>query len=70
MNDFQAGMRIRFTKTLKGLPTGDHPAFIYACKGDGGRITKIGGCWESYWVKWDGCPDPAFGCEEKHFEKE
>ena len=64
---YAAGMRIRFLRDLECGPTGEHPALIYARKGDGGRITKIGDCWEGYWVKWDHWPSAAFGCEEKDF---
>ncbi len=70
MNNFQAGMRIRFLRDIDCGPTGEHPAFIYARKGEGGRITQVGGCWEGFWVKWDGWPSAAFGCQSKDFEKE
>jgi len=70
MSEFRAGMRIRFKRSLYGIATGDHPCYIYALKGEGGRITKEGGCWEGFWVKWDSWPEAAFGCESKDFEKE
>ncbi len=68
MSEFRAGMRITFKRTLQGIPTGDHPGFMYCIKGEGGRITQEGGCWEGFWVKWDGWPWAAFGCESKDFE--
>ena len=70
MSKFQAGMRIRFLRTLECGPTEDHPPLLYALAGDGGRITQMGGCWEGFWVKWDGWPSAAFGCESKDFEIE
>ena len=57
------GDRIRFLKALECGPTGDHPAFTYADKGDGGWIDKVGGCRESYWVFWDKWPSASFGAE-------
>ena len=70
MKEYQAGMRIRFLRDLTCEATGEHPAYIYARKGEGGRITKAGTCWEGYMVKWDRWPQAAFGCESKDFEKE
>ncbi len=70
MSEFRAGMRIRFKRDLTSGPTGECPAFIYAEKGGGGRITRVGDCWEGYWVKWDGWPSAAFGCKSEDFEKE
>jgi hypothetical protein len=67
---FRAGMRIRFLRDLTCGPTGEHPVYIYAEKGSGGRITKEGGCWEGFWVKWDGWKHAAFGCQSKDFERE
>ena len=64
---YAAGMRIRFLNDLTAEPTGEHPSLIYAKKGDGGRITKVGGCCEGYMVKWDNWQSAAFGCEEKDF---
>lgn len=61
------GTKIRFKRTLSCGPTGDHPALEYAHHNETGEITKIGGCWEGYWVKADGWP-AAFGCERKDFE--
>ena len=60
------GTRIRFTRTLTGEATGDHPAFLYAEKGDGGEITGHGTP-EGYWVKWDRWPH-AFGASRDEFE--
>lgn len=70
MSKYAAGMRIRFLRDLTVGATGDHPPLVYAYKGDGGRITRVGGCWEGFWVKWDKWQSAAFGCEEKDFEKE
>ncbi len=64
----KVGDRIRFLRTLDCGPTGEHPAYIYAEKGDYGHITEVGGCWEGFWVKWDGWKHAAFGCEAKDFE--
>lgn len=63
-------MRIRFLRDIEEGPTGEHPAYIYARKGERGRITKVGMCWEGFWVKWDGWPQAAFGCQSKDFEIE
>jgi hypothetical protein len=63
-------MRIRFLRDITCGPTGDHPAFIYAAKGEGGHITHVGDCWEGYMVKWDGWQSAAFGCKAKDFEIE
>lgn len=63
----QIGTKIRFTRDLTGDATGDHPAFIYAYRGETGMITKIGGCKEGYWAKtntWEA----AFGCNRTEFE--
>ncbi len=68
MSVFRAGMIIRFKRTLQGIPTGDHPGFIYCVKGERGRIIQEGGCWEGFWVKGDVWPWAAFGCEAKDFE--
>ncbi len=62
------GDRIRFLRDIDCGPTGSHPAFIYGRKGEFGIITKVGGCWEGFWVKWDGWKHAAFGCQEKDFE--
>ncbi len=66
---FRAGMRIKFRRDLTANATEEHPAFIYARKGEGGRITRVGGCWEGFWVKWDEWLSAAFGCQSKDFEK-
>ena len=63
----EVGTRIRFLKTLEEGPTGDHPALIYAVKGDLGTITEVGGCKEGFWAKWDKWPH-AFGCSRDEFE--
>lgn len=67
--DFQAGMRITFLRDLEEPASCEHPAYLFARKGEGGRITRVGGCTEGYWVKWDGWPSAAFGCESKDFTK-
>lgn len=53
------GTRIRFLKQLGCGPTGDHPSFIYAEKGDMGEVTGHG-CVEGHWVSWDKWPH-SFG---------
>ncbi len=68
MSEFRAGMRIRFPRDLDDGPTEERPACIYARKGEGGRITQVGGCWEGFWVKWDNWQSAAFGCQSKDFE--
>lgn len=60
------GTRIRFTKTLTEPACGDHPAFIYARKGELGEITGHG-TREGYWAKWDRWPHP-FGLSPAEFE--
>ena len=55
------GTRIRFVKSMYENATGDHPAFVYAEKGDGGIVTGHG-TREGHWVKWDKWPH-AFGAE-------
>ncbi len=70
MMEYQAGMRIRFLRDLGCGPTGEHPAYTYARKGDGGRIVRKGTCWEGFMVLWDNWPSAAFGCEPKDFEIE
>ena len=64
----KVGDRICFKRDLEEGPTGEHPSLLYARKGEGGHITRIGGCWEGYWVKWDRWPSAAFGCQAKDFE--
>lgn len=61
------GTKIRFTRTLTSAANEEHPALEYAHHGETGEITEVGGCWEGYWVKTDGWPNP-FGCENKDFE--
>ena len=70
MSGFQAGMRIQFLRDIISGPTEECPSFIYARKGEGGRITRVGGCWEGYWVKKDDWPSAVFGCQSKDFKKE
>ena len=55
------GTRIKFIKGLYSGATGDHPAYVYAEKGDGGVVTGHG-CREGHWVKWDKW-DAPFGAE-------
>ena len=55
------GTRIKFVKDLTGDATGEHPAYLYARKGDGGEVTGHG-CWEGHWVKWDKW-DAPFGAK-------
>lgn len=49
------GTRIKFVKDLIGEADGDHPAFLYASKGEKGCIVEQGNCKEGYWVKTDRC---------------
>lgn len=53
------GTRIRFIKTLTSGPTGDHPAFLYARKGEGGVVTGHND-FQGHTVKWDGWEHAAF----------
>lgn len=60
------GTRIKFVKNLYGGATGDHPAYVYAEKGDGGVVTGHG-CSEGHWVKWDGWEHPFGSKLEEEF---
>ena len=60
------GTRIRFVMTLDCGPTGDHPALLYASKGELGTITGHG-TKEGYWVTADSWPH-AFGASENEVE--
>lgn len=60
------GTRIRFTRTLDCGPTGDHPALLYAKRGELGSITGHG-CAEGYWVRTDSWPN-SFGASPDEFE--
>lgn len=59
------GTRIRFVETLDAPASGDHPALIYATKGEMGEITGYG-TREGYWVKTDSWPNP-FGASIEEF---
>lgn len=59
------GTRIRFTKTLASLASGDHPAFLFAEEGDEGEITGHG-TKEGYWAKTS--YNPPFGVSRDEFE--
>lgn len=61
------GDRIRFLRRLDCGPTEDHPAFVYANKGETGEIVEVGGCAEGFLVKTDSWPH-AFGAEASEFE--
>lgn len=65
--DIKVGDRIRFTKTLEDGPTGDRPACVYANRGEYGKVVKVGGSVEGYWVKADAWPH-SFGASESEFE--
>jgi hypothetical protein len=65
--EINAGDRIRFTKNLDALATGDRPAQVYANRGQLGRITQVGGSTEGYWAVADGWP-VAFGVAADEFE--
>lgn len=60
------GTRIRFTRRLDCGPTGDHPGFLYARRGELGRIVGHG-TQEGYWVVADSWP-AKFGASEDEFE--
>ena len=60
------GTRIEFLRELSSGPTEDSPSILFAPKNGQGEIIGYG-CWEVYWVKWDGWEAP-FGCEEKDFK--
>ena len=60
----KVGDRIRFLDTLTADANEDHPRLTYAVKGDLGRISKVGGCKEGYWVFWDGWSSADFGAAE------
>ncbi len=66
MSKLPVGTRIRFTRTLEADGTGDHPALLYAEKGELGEITGHG-TREGYWVKVDSWPNP-FGAGPEEFE--
>lgn len=61
------GSRIRFKHDLECGPTEDHPAFIYARRGELGTITRVGNCREGFWATWDRCPN-SFGVSREEFE--
>ena len=61
------GNKIEFLHTLDAPANEEHPAIIYAEKGETGEITEVGGCREGFWVKTDSWPN-AFGCENKDFK--
>ena len=46
------GTRVRFVKELGSDATGDHPALLYAEKGERGTVTGHG-CSEGHWVRTD-----------------
>lgn len=60
------GTRIRFIKTLDSPANEDHPAIVYARKGETGQITGHG-TREGYWVKTDSWAAP-FGASAAEFE--
>ena len=59
------GTKIKFTRELSCDATGDHPAFLFASKGQLGEVTGYG-TREGYWVKADNWPAP-FGASENEF---
>ena len=60
------GTRIRFLRELTTPATGDHPAFLFASRGQLGTITGHGTS-EGYWAKTDDWPN-AFGAAPGEFE--
>jgi hypothetical protein len=67
MKKIRVGAKIRFLKLLDCGPTEEHPAYVYAEKGELGEIVEIGGCREGFWVKTDSWLH-KFGAERKEFE--
>ncbi len=67
LKPIEVGDRIRFLKTLEDGPSEEHPAIVYATKGETGQVTKVGGCKEGFWVKTDRW-DVPFGCESSDFD--
>lgn len=63
------GTRIRFTKTLECGPTGDHPAFLYARKGEYGAVTGHSDVKGLHRVTWDGWPTPFTATFGEEFEE-
>ena len=63
------GTKIRFTERLSGPPTGDHPAFLFARKGQTGKIVghHPRGEWR-YSVKTDSWPHASFSASDTEFE--
>lgn len=59
------GTKIRFTKLLDCDATEDHPAFIYAERGEEGEITGYNDR-EGYWAKT--ASNPPFGASPDEFE--
>lgn len=65
-NDLPIGTRIRFIKTLDAPANEDHPAIVYARKGETGEITGHE-TKEGYWVKTDSW-SASFGASANEFE--
>lgn len=64
----EIGTRIRFNRTMTEPACGDHPALLYAYKGEAGTITGYG-TKEGYWAKTDNHP-AAFGAAPHEFDVE
>lgn len=60
------GTRIRFLRTLEDGPNEDRPGYVYARRGELGKVTGHGTP-EGYWVKTDSWPN-AFGASADEFE--
>jgi len=65
--EIAVGQRIRFLHTLQSDADEESPGCLFARKGSMGTVTRVGGCWEGYWVRTDHWAQP-FGCEAKDFE--
>ena len=66
MTALPVGTRIRFTKRLDAPANEDHPAIVFAERGELGTITGLGTP-EGYWVKTDSWP-AKFGASSEEFE--
>lgn len=60
------GTRIQFLRDLYEGPCEDHAGVTYAHANELGTVTRVGGCWEGYWVNRDRWFNP-FGCRSEDF---
>jgi len=61
------GTKIRFLQTLETGPTGDHPALLFARKGQTGEVTGHNDN-EGHWVKTDDWATPFGATYKVEFE--